>query len=59
MNGKGTFSWPDKRLYKGSYVDDKKEGYGEFTWPNGRKYKGAWKNGKQDGEGFLINESGI
>lgn len=56
MNGKGQYTWPDKRLFEGNYIDDKKEGYGEFTWPNGRKYKGNWKNGKQDGEGILINE---
>lgn len=23
----------DKKVYKGNYVNDKKEGYGEFFWP--------------------------
>lgn len=26
------FTWPDGRVYKGGYQNDKKHGYGEFTW---------------------------
>ena len=38
MDGYGEFSWPDGRIYKGEYKDDKKHGEGEFFWPDGRKY---------------------
>ena len=46
MHGYGDFSWADGRVYKGEYVDDKKEGQGVFIWPDGREYNGMWKNGK-------------
>ena len=55
MDGEGVFTWPDGRVYKGHYYNDKKNGYGEFTWPNGKIYKGFWKNGKQNGEGVVYN----
>ena len=32
MHGKGEFIWPNGRLYKGDYVNDKREGFGEYTW---------------------------
>lgn len=38
MEGRGTFTWQDGRLYEGEYKDDKKEGYGVFKWPDGRCY---------------------
>ncbi len=55
MNGRGTFKWPDKRIYEGEYLEDKKHGYGIFSWPDGRKYKGYWQNGKQHGKGDFYN----
>ncbi len=51
MEGEGTFSWHDGKIYKGSYKDDKKDGFGTLEWPDGRKYVGNWKNGKQHGDG--------
>jgi hypothetical protein len=51
MNGRGTFKWPDNRVYEGEYLNDKKHGIGTFSWPDGRKYKGSWLNGKQHGRG--------
>jgi hypothetical protein len=30
INGKGTFSWPDGRKYRGFYKNDKKDGFGVF-----------------------------
>lgn len=47
MDGKGEFSWPDGRKYRGYYQEDKKHGFGEFEWPDGRKYNGQWHEGKQ------------
>jgi hypothetical protein len=32
MDGEGTFSWPDQRVYMGQYKEDMKEGYGVFEW---------------------------
>jgi len=28
MHGKGTFKWPDGRVYVGEYFEDKKHGFG-------------------------------
>lgn len=36
MNGEGEMIWADKRRYKGTYKDNKKDGYGEFEWGDGR-----------------------
>ena len=36
MEGKGTFTWADGRIYVGSYLNDKKHGVGVFKWPDGR-----------------------
>ena len=55
MSGEGEFTWPDGRKYKGSYKNDKKEGYGEFFWADKRIYKGLWKDGKQNGKGMIYN----
>ena len=46
MNGNGTFTWLDGRVYAGMYQNDKKNGYGEMKWPDGRCYVGGWINGK-------------
>jgi hypothetical protein len=34
MSGHGVYKWQDGRMYEGSYLLDKKEGYGEYTWVN-------------------------
>jgi hypothetical protein len=36
MEGKGTFTWADGRIYVGDYKNDKKHGTGIFKWPDGR-----------------------
>jgi hypothetical protein len=53
MHGTGTFSWPDGRVYKGEYVEDKKHGHGVFTWSDGKTYDGSWAHGKQSGIGLF------
>ena len=55
MEGKGTFTWLDGRVYIGDYVADQKVGYGIFQWPDGRKYEGQWKEGKQHGQGIFTS----
>ena len=56
MDGYGTFTWPDGRVYDGyviviiiQYVKDKKHGFGDFTYTDGSMYKGNWKDGKEHG----------
>ena len=51
MDGIGIYIWPDGRIFKGQYRDDKKEGFGIYLWPDGRKYSGWWLDGKQHGLG--------
>ena len=58
MQGKGTFTWPDGRKFKGDYDTEKKNGFGEFTWPNGRTFKGTWIDGKQHGLGTFFTAEG-
>ena len=38
-------------LYKGSFVDDKREGFGKDCHPDGYEYEGEWKNNKPNGKG--------
>ena len=59
MHGKGTFKWPDGRVYEGDYVEDKKQGMGTVTWPDGRAYEGMWKNGMQHGLGKYKGKDNI
>ncbi len=40
MNGEGVLTHTDGRVYKGAYVNDKKQGYGEYFWADGRSYLG-------------------
>ena len=45
MHGEGLYKWPDGRVFRGTYMNDKKHGKGVFTWKDGRKYKGFWVDG--------------
>ena len=38
-------------LYKGSFIDDKIEGFGRYLTPDEFEYKGEWKNNKANGQG--------
>lgn len=40
MHGEGTYKWPDGRMYKGSYINDKKDGFGVYSYPDKRQYSG-------------------
>jgi hypothetical protein len=55
MHGSGTFKFPDGRVYKGEFFNDKRHGKGTMMWPDGRKYEGEWKAGKQHGNGTQSN----
>lgn len=58
MEGKGKFTWKDKRSYEGHYKDGKKSGHGVMIWPSGVKYVGEWQNGQQNGQGKLYAADG-
>ena len=59
MHGEGTYKWPDGRMYKGSYINDKKDGFGVYSYPDKRQYSGQWSNGVQHGEGTFRSPTGV
>eukprot|EP00826_Nyctotherus_ovalis_P025683 TRINITY_DN1992_c0_g3_i1.p2 TRINITY_DN1992_c0_g3~~TRINITY_DN1992_c0_g3_i1.p2 ORF type:complete len:112 (+),score=27.04 TRINITY_DN1992_c0_g3_i1:307-642(+) len=58
MNGKGTYRWPDGRVYIGEFANDLKDGYGVMTWAHGERYEGSWKDGKMHGKGKMVSANG-
>ena len=42
IDGTGTYIWPDRRVYKGSWKKNKMHGQGSVSWPDGRKYTGVF-----------------
>lgn len=49
IQGKGTYTWPDGKMYEGEYRNGKKNGYGIYKFPDGRRYEGYWVDGLQNG----------
>ena len=45
-------------LNKGSFVDDKREGFGTFVSLSGEKYEGEWKDDKRNGKGKVKRPDG-
>ena len=39
--------------YKGSHLNDKREGFGTYYYAGGNKYVGDWKDNKKSGEGKM------
>ena len=39
--------------YRGTWVEDKMEGYGVYKYTSGAIYSGEWKDGKQNGKVFI------
>ena len=46
FNGKGKYTWSDKREYIGEWEMNQMNGYGIFKWPDGRKYEGDYQKDK-------------
>ena len=55
MHGEGQLTWPDGRIYRGSFRQNHQCGYGssESPGPSGSVYEGSWKDGKMNGYGIL------
>lgn len=51
--GKATFTWPDGRVYRGSFNNGQPSGVGREELPNGETYDGRWLDGKRHGHGAL------
>ena len=45
-------------LYKGSFVDDMREGFGRHFTPYGFEYEGEWKNDLPNGKGKVKRRDG-
>ena len=54
FNGKGKYTWSDKREYIGEWEMNQMNGYGIFKWPDGRKYQGDYKKDKKEGFGVFF-----
>ena len=56
----GIFIWKNtQNSFKGSFVNNKMDGYGIFTTSTGQIYKGNYKEGKKDGQGLIIENEKI
>ncbi|MEE6490137.1 hypothetical protein FKM82_015786 [Ascaphus truei] len=55
-HGKGILSWPDGRIYSGTFRNGLEDGFGEYQIPSKTfnkpdSYQGHWKEGKMCGHG--------
>ena len=58
FDGRGRFTFSDRREYVGQFRAGLREGLGDYVWPDGSHYEGSWKEGKQHGVGAYTNEKG-
>ena len=54
----GELSFPDKRPYKGLWINDQINGDGIMTYPDGGEYRGTFKDGLRHGNGVMIYPNG-
>ena len=47
MDGQGTFSWTDGRIYKGGWRNNMPHGNGKMVSSSGEIKLGLWENGKR------------
>ena len=45
-------------MYKGDWINDKREGNGKYYWENGEYYIGQFKNGLRHGKGIEYYSNG-
>ncbi|CAM9281202.1 unnamed protein product [Sphacelaria rigidula] len=46
MHGEGVMSFGSNATYRGSFVENKFNGFGTYTWPDGAVYEGYWRDNK-------------
>lgn len=57
-HGRGVYYNKDGSMYRGPFVNGRRQGYGTFTWPNGDKYIGEYRNNMRHGEGIYTFSDG-
>ena len=57
LNGEGSVAFPDGKLYRGLWIDNKAHGIGTLDYPNNVKYEGVFSNNMKEGKGFLYGNS--
>lgn len=57
-HGRGAYYNKDGSMYKGPFVNGKRQGYGTFIWTNGEKYIGEYNNNMRHGEGIYTFSDG-
>lgn len=57
-HGRGAYYGVNGSVYKGPFVNGKRQGYGTFIWATGEKYIGEYKNNVRHGEGIYTFKDG-
>lgn len=55
MEGFGTETWQDGKVYTGQFKKGRKNGDGTMTYPNHKQYRGPWVKNQKHGTGVEIN----
>ena len=50
-DNKKVSSYVSSKMYKGSWKNNKKDGFGKLQYANGNCYEGEWKAGRKHGKG--------
>lgn len=58
LNGKGTMNYPDKRKFKGIWVNNEVRGLGILMFPNGDQYEGQFIRENFNGQGKMTYGDG-
>ena len=56
--GIGKFTWPNKQVFEGEWVDDRRNGQGILYMPDGSKFEGVWTNDVLSGKVKLYDKDG-
>jgi hypothetical protein len=58
INGSGTFTWPNGRIYEGSWKDGKMSGQGNLMYEDGNEYNGEFMDDCRHGYGVFTWKDG-
>jgi hypothetical protein len=56
--GEGVGIWDNESFYRGSWKDNKREGYGYFKTGKGEVYEGEYRNDRRNGVGTYVFRNG-